>query len=421
MEGSNAERALRLTVPWIMGGLGALIALPALALAAALTYTFHIDGQPLNQALRVFSDQSGLQIVYHTELLPEIATRRVDGIYDAQTALNRLLRGTGLVARQVNTRTFAIAAQEAQRDGDGEILPTRAVRVADQRADSPLLAQAAPNPAIPAAASASPGSAENGEGNQLTEVVVTAEKRAENIQDVPIAITAYSESDLRSKGITDIHGLSRLTPNVNLDAGSPFSGPNSVLSASIRGSGQDDFAFNLDPGVGVYLDGVYLARTIGANQNLLDVDRIEILKGPQGTLFGRNTIGGAISIVTHIPGNERRVIATASTGSFSRRDLAFTADMPINDKLLTSISVSSQVRDGYQKVIPYPTSSLAGSTPFVVDQQTSYPKAGYETSSANGGQNLKVVRGKALWHASDTVDVTLAGDWSKEDQSAYPT
>src|SRR6185437_14966689 len=92
-----------------------------------------------------------------------------------------------------------------------------------------------------------------------------------------------------AKGITDVNGLSNLTPNVNLDAGSPFSGDTSVLSASIRGIGQDDFAFNLDPGVGVYLDGVFLARTIGANQNLLYVDRIEVLKGPQGTLFGRNT------------------------------------------------------------------------------------------------------------------------------------
>src|SRR3569833_2701585 len=162
MEGSNAERALRLTVPWIMGGLGALIALPALALAAALTYTFHIDGQPLNQALRVFSDQSGLQIVYHTELLPEIATRRVDGIYDAQTALNRLLRGTGLVARQVNTRTFAIAAQEAQRDEDSEILPTRAVRVADQRADTPQKTQTTPKPTNPTTTTTTPKTAENG-------------------------------------------------------------------------------------------------------------------------------------------------------------------------------------------------------------------------------------------------------------------
>ena len=102
---------------------------------------------------------------------------------------------------------------------------------------------------------------------------------------------------------------------MNLDAGAPFSGDKSVLSASIRGIGQDDFAFNLNPGVGVYLDGIYLARTIGANQTLLDVDRIEVLKGPQGTLFGANTIGGAISIVTHTPGDTPRFTATATGGN----------------------------------------------------------------------------------------------------------
>jgi iron complex outermembrane receptor protein len=256
---------------------------------------------------------------------------------------------------------------------------------------------------------------------ELPEVVVTAQKREQNVQDVPIAISAFSGDTLQEKGLGDINSLTNLTPNVNLDSGSPFSGDSSVLSASIRGIGQDDFAFNLDPGVGVYLDGVYLARTIGANQNLLDVDRIEILKGPQGTLFGRNTIGGAINIVTHTPGPERRIIATATTGQFNRRDLAFTADLPVSENLLTSISVSSQVRDGYQKVIPYPTSSLLGSTAFVVDPQTAFPKAGYETSSANGGQNTKAFRGKALWSASDSVTVTVAADWTRQDQSATPT
>jgi iron complex outermembrane receptor protein len=253
--------------------------------------------------------------------------------------------------------------------------------------------------------------AQEQQGGGLEEVVVTAQKREQNVQDVPIAISAYTGEMLQERGLNDIHAISNLTPNVNLDSGAPFSGDSSVLSASIRGIGQDDFAFNLDPGVGVYLDGVYLARTIGANQNLLDVDRIEILKGPQGTLFGRNTIGGAISIITHIPGPERRIIATASTGSFDRRDLAFTADMPLSESFLTSISVSSQVRDGYQRVIPYPANSLLGSTPFVVDQQTAFPKAGYETADEKGDQNLKVIRGKALWHASDAVDVTFAGDW----------
>jgi len=155
----------------------------------------------------------------------------------------------------------------------------------------------------------------------LEEIVVTAQKRSENIQNVAIAMKAFTTEELQSKNLTDINTLGALTAGVNLDAGAPFSGDKSVLSASIRGIGQDDFAFNLNPGVGVYVDGVFLARTIGANINLLDVDRVEILKGAQGTLFGANTIGGAISIVTHTPGDEPRFIGTATGGRYNRRDL----------------------------------------------------------------------------------------------------
>ncbi|HEX4599678.1 MAG TPA: TonB-dependent receptor [Burkholderiaceae bacterium] len=253
------------------------------------------------------------------------------------------------------------------------------------------------------------------EAQELEQVVVTAQKRQQNIQDVPIAITALGAEDLKDKGVTDIHTLGNLTPGVNLDAGAPFSGDSSVLSASIRGIGQDDFAFNLDPGVGVYLDGVYLARTIGANQNLLDVERVEILKGPQGTLFGRNTIGGAISIVTHTPGKEARVQAQATGGSFNRRDIGFTADLPISDTLLSSLTVSSLVRDGYQQHIPFPST-----VPYVVDSPDAYPKGGTDTHDTSGGQNQQVIRGKLLWNAADDLSVLFTGDWQHQDQSAQP-
>src|SRR5581483_9266647 len=224
------------------------------------------------------------------------------------------------------------------------------------------------------------GATPTAEVGGLQEIVVTAERRSENIQSVPIAVSAFTADQLQSRNLTDVHTLGAITPGVNLDAGAPFSGDRSVLSASIRGVGQDDFAFNLNPAVGVYLDGVYLARTIGANQNLLDVDRVEILKGPQGTLFGANTEGGAISIVTHTPGNETRFIAQATGGSLNRRDFAFTADLPLIDNtLLSSITVSSQVRDGWVKVIPYPADSPYGSAPFVTDPQSAYPKSGYTT------------------------------------------
>ena len=255
----------------------------------------------------------------------------------------------------------------------------------------------------------------------LEEVVVTAQKREQNIQDVPIAISAFSGTLLQDKSIGDIGALTRFAPNVNLDTGSPFSGDTSVLSASIRGIGQDDFAFNLDPGVGVYLDGVYLARTIGANQSLLDIDRIEILKGPQGTLFGRNTIGGAISIVTHTPGDKPMLKASVTGGSYDRQDIAVSADYPFSDNFLTTISFSSQQRDGYQEVIPFPTNSELGQVPWVVDPQTAFPKAGYATSDNKGGQNVQVVRGKALWKVSDKFNVTIGGDYTYQNQSSYPT
>jgi iron complex outermembrane recepter protein len=255
---------------------------------------------------------------------------------------------------------------------------------------------------------------------ELQEVVVTAERREENLQEVPIAVTAFNTQALVSRDMKDVHALANVTPSVNLDAGSPFSGDRSVLSASIRGIGQDDFAFNLNPGVGVYLDGVFLARTIGANLNLLDVDRIEILKGPQGTLFGANTIGGAINVVTHTPGDSARFIATVTGGEYNRRDVALTADIPISDTLLSTITVSSQNQTGWVNVIPYPTNSPQGATPFVTDPQNAYPKAGYQTSDNYGGTGVTSIRGKMVWKASDKLDVTFTGDWTHQDQTALP-
>jgi iron complex outermembrane recepter protein len=258
-------------------------------------------------------------------------------------------------------------------------------------------------------------------GDTLEEVVVTSQRREQNIQQVPIAISAFTADALQSKGLSDIHALSNLTPNVNLDGGSPFSGDSSVLSASIRGIGQDDFAFNLDPAVGVYLDGVYLARTIGANQNLLDVDRIEILKGPQGTLFGRNTIGGAINIVTHTPGTEPKVVGAITTGSWNRLDAQLMVDLPISSQVLTTFSASSQTQGGWQHVVPYPADSVIGQTPYQVMGQADMPKApGSYSSNTGGGKNIQVLRGKVLVHASNSLDVTIAGDWTHQNQPGLP-
>jgi iron complex outermembrane recepter protein len=270
-------------------------------------------------------------------------------------------------------------------------------------------------------AAANPTAGAQASSEQLQTVIVTATKRSQNVQDIPIAVQTFTSSEIASRGLTSVNDLSVLSPGVNFEAGAPFSGDSSVLSASIRGIGQSDFAFNINPAVGVYVDGVYYARTIGANVNLLDVSNLTILKGAQGTLFGANSIGGAINITTHTPGETPRFIGTLTGGSFNRRDMGFTADIPIiHDKLLSSITVQSFQRDGYQNAIPYPTNGPVGNDPIAVDPQTAFPKSGYTTGDSYGGQGIVAMRGKLLWFASDKLTVTFEGDWTHEDQTALP-
>ena len=264
--------------------------------------------------------------------------------------------------------------------------------------------------AVPAYAQEADSERESRKNNGLEEIVVTATKRTENVQDVPIAITAYSAEALESKGISEVVSIGNLTPNVTLDAGTPFSGSSSVLSAYIRGIGQNDFAFNLDPGVGVYLDGVYLARSVGANQDLLDIERVEILKGPQGTLFGRNSVGGAISIVTKAPSDELGFKAEVTGGRFGRFDVKGSLNLPIAQGVTSSLSFSSKRNDGFQKVIPFPGFASG----FVDD---SFPSFGQGTSDRHGGENQYTIRGKLRVEASNDVTITLVGDYLSQNNN----
>ncbi|HEX7742781.1 MAG TPA: TonB-dependent receptor plug domain-containing protein, partial [Sphingobium sp.] len=232
----------------------------------------------------------------------------------------------------------------------------------------------------PAAADQSEPAAQEQGG--IEEIVVTAQKRSESAQKVPIAISAFSADAIAERAVGNISQLSGLAPNVNLDAGTPFSGSTAVLSAFIRGIGSDDFAFNIDPGVGIYVDGVYLARAVGANQDLLDVERVEILKGPQGTLFGRNTIGGAISVVTRDPGKEFSFRGDVSTGSYNLFQARGTANLPLTDDLAASVTFGIKSREGYVERIPFPDARARNTTSY-----TAFPSSDYNTASREGGEN----------------------------------
>ncbi len=248
----------------------------------------------------------------------------------------------------------------------------------------------------------------------IPDIIVTAQKRTENVQNVPIAISAFAGDALAERAIGNVSQLAALSPNVNLDSGVSFSASTAVLAASIRGIGASDFAFNIDPAVGVYVDGVYLARSVGANQDLLDVERIEILKGPQGTLFGRNTIGGAVSIVTRDPGKEFSVRGDMTVGRFNLFQVRASVDVPLAENLFSSLTVDVKTRNGYLKRLPFPGSLGANSPPYTV-----YPAAGYDSPSREGDEDNRTFRGK-LKYTGDTVRLTLSGDYAYT-QGTAPT
>lgn len=256
--------------------------------------------------------------------------------------------------------------------------------------------------------------AEQSDTGGIPDIVVTAQKRSENVQNVPISISAFTAAALEERAVTSVASLSNISPNVTLDAGTPFSGSSQVLSAYIRGIGANDFAFNIDPGVGIYLDGVYLARSVGANQDLPDVERVEVLKGPQGTLFGRNTIGGAISIVTHDPGDHFRFVGSVMTGSYNLINVKGTVDLPIAQGLSSSLSFSVNNRSGYLHRMPYPGAANYAEDPITSMKASGYDNMGYGTE---GGDKTYNLRGKIRYNNGGAFRMTVSGDYSRTDSS----
>ena len=176
------------------------------------------------------------------------------------------------------------------------------------------------------------------------EILVTARRREESLQDVPVAITAYSGAALEKAGALDITAISDTTPNVTLE---PSRGTNSTLTAFIRGVGQQDPVAGFESGVGIYLDDVYLNRPQAAVLDIYDVERIEVLRGPQGTLYGRNTIGGAIKYVTKRLPADPQMKVRANLGTYNQADLIVSASTPLSDSVRIGLSGARLSRGGF--------------------------------------------------------------------------
>ena len=226
----------------------------------------------------------------------------------------------------------------------------------------------------------------------LEEIVVTAQKREEGLQDTPIAVSAFTATAIEDRGIDNISQVAAFTPNVVFDTTAPISGVSSGAVIFIRGIGITDFALTTDPGIGVYIDGVYASRSVGGVLDVLDVERIEVLRGPQGTLFGRNTIGGALNITSRKPADELGAKAEVTVGNDSRLDVRASIDVPLSATFRTNFAVSSKQRDGFVDRV------------LVGDEL--------------GDEDRQAFRLMAVYEPSDRFDAEFSYDYTKIDEAS---
>ena len=180
--------------------------------------------------------------------------------------------------------------------------------------------------------------------SSLDDVIVTARRRDELLKDVPISVSALGEERLEQTGASDITALQQQTPNATVQIAR---GSNSTLISFIRGIGQQDPLWGFEPGVGLYVDDVYVARPQGAVLDIYDVARIEVLRGPQGSLYGRNTVGGAIKYVTNGLSNDPELTLRGTYGSYNQIDLMAVGSIPLADNFRVGGAIASYQRDGY--------------------------------------------------------------------------
>jgi iron complex outermembrane receptor protein len=397
---------LKLAVRIALIAVTCILCTPAFAIADS-PKRIDIPAGELTTALRTLADQSGAEFVYSSDQLKGVKTRGVHGEYTTERAVTKLLEGTNLGVRIHESGAFLITPSHSApltSTQDGGSSPSALDATGSKTAwpgwNGVHLAQATAGQTRdetqvtgpPGGASAR--SAESAR-SQLEEIVVSARRREESIQNVPISIAAFSGADLAARQVVTTQGLTELTPNLQFSPVAPSSGNNTAGVIFIRGVGATDFIASTDPGVGFYVDGVYFARSAGTAVSLLDVDHIEVLRGPQGTLFGRNTLGGAIQVITNKPSFDRTSGSIEATfGDFSRREGIGVLNLRLSDTLAIRLAAILRTQDGYV------TNVLTGRD--------------------LGDVNTFGARLSVLWKPTDSFELLWASDYMSDHTNGTP-
>ena len=230
----------------------------------------------------------------------------------------------------------------------------------------------------------------------LEDIIVSARKKTEFSQQTPISISSLTQGQLNRYRYHTLDQIAESTPNLNLNFTAPISGSSNALVAHIRGVGQTEFLMTSDPGVAVYLDGVYLARSFGSIVNLYDASQIDILRGPQGTLFGRNAIGGTVNIQSQKPKPHYELKSELATGNYIEHDVRFSINFPLaQENLFARFSGVLSQHNGFGNRI--------------LD------------SKKLGGRDAKLVKGALRWFVDDNFEINATGDYNQSNDDSPVT
>ncbi|WP_035482671.1 TonB-dependent receptor [Gallaecimonas xiamenensis] len=227
------------------------------------------------------------------------------------------------------------------------------------------------------------------EDPSLEVIEVTARRTSENLQSVPVAVTSLSAEQMSQRGVEDLADVQWYSPNTTLQVSR---GTNSTLTAYIRGIGQQDPLWGFEPGVGIYIDDIYIARPQGAVMDILDVQRIEVLRGPQGTLYGRNTIGGAVKYVTKKLHGDPELYVQGTLGSYNQRDFKIAGQMPLSDTFWAGFAYGTFNRDGFGEF--------------------------KNTGADNYDKDIQAGRLSLAWYPSDDLSFSFMADRTWDDSNA---
>lgn len=346
-------------------GLVISVSLAAVAAAAATpayaqerSYRFNIPPQDMGSALRAFALASRQQVTFDARMVRGKRSPGLVGSHSAIEALNILVAGSGLSVERGRSGIFIIRSAAIA-------IPVGATMTGGRTA-----------PVDPGSSAADAGS--------TPDIVVTAQKRSESAQKVPITLTAFTGADLDKRGIADIRDVARFTPGFNA---AQFSNDKPIFA--IRGAENTFSAAGATKPVGIFIDEIYIPRFSASNFSLYDAQNVTILKGPQGTLFGRNVTAGAILVTTREPSlTQIAANARVGIGNYNLREAAAYLSVPFSDRLAGSVSLNREIHDGYGRDI------------------------------LNGRQedndNSWAVRGQLLFKPASSFKLRLSGDYSHD-------